>query len=474
MSVEDIATGQHQVVPPYPEPPPADLSAFQLVSAMRTDGLSGWPRRAYEETIVQRRFFHRNSFILNEPDAIRHVLVDHDEKYSRTAATIRVLRPLLGEGLFLSEGQMWRRQRRTLAPAFTPKAIDLLVPHILSATSEAIAGLSRVDQEPVDLFTVLQHLALEIAGRTMFSLEMRRHGPALREFLIRYNRRLGRPYLLDLLLPVRWPTPHDITRAWFRRGWVRFIDQLMAERRQSGGSDHPRDLLDLLGEARDPDTGEAFTSTQLRDQVATMILAGHVTTAVALFWSVYLLALAPEVQDRVADEVAREGDEDNAAPAPGRLVLTRAVIDEAMRLYPPAFVIVRAARALDNVAERQVAPGDVVVVSPWILHRHRQLWREPNAFDPGRFLPGAPPVPRYAYLPFGVGPRVCIGAHFALTEAQLVLARLIGAFRIELASTRPVLPVAVVTTQPDHAPLFHLSARSVCKRSDTWLSSPQA
>jgi cytochrome P450 len=135
------------------------------------------------------------------------------------------------------------------------------------------------------------------------------------------------------------------------------------------------------------------------------------------------------------------------------------VLDEAMRLYPPAFVIVRAARAPDQVAGRQVAPGDVVVVSPWILHRHRRLWREPNAFDPGRFLPGAPPVPRYVYLPFGVGPRVCIGEHFALTEAMVVLTRLITAFRIELASRRPVLPVAVVTTQPDHAPLFHLTAR---------------
>ncbi|WP_046869418.1 cytochrome P450, partial [Microvirga massiliensis] len=175
----------------------------------------------------------------------------------------------------------------------------------------------------------------------------------------------------------------------------------------------------------------------------------------ALFWSVYLLALAPDVQDRVADEVAREGQGVDAA----HLVLTRAVIEEAMRLYPPAFVIVRAARAPDQVSECPVAPGDLILVSPWILHRHWRLWREPNAFDPGRFLPGAPPVPRYAYLPFGVGPRVCIGAHFALTEALLVLARLVGAFRIELASPRPVLPVAVVTTQPDHAPLFHLSVR---------------
>jgi cytochrome P450 len=265
MSVEGIVTREGHLVPPYPEPPREDLSTFRLVAAMRTDGLSGWSRRVYEETVVQRRLFHRNSFILNDPDAIRHVLVDNDDNYSRTAATIRVLRPILGEGLFLSDGSAWRHQRRTMAPAFTPKAIDLLLPHIVSATREAIEGLGRVDREPVDLFAVLQHLALEIAGRTMFSLEMRQHGPALREFLIRYNLQLGRPYLLDLLLPVRWPTPHDIARAWFRRRWMRFVDRVMAERQQGGASGQPRDLLDMLMHARDPETGEAFTPTQLRD-----------------------------------------------------------------------------------------------------------------------------------------------------------------------------------------------------------------
>jgi cytochrome P450 len=306
---------------------------------------------------------------------------------------------------------------------------------------------------------VLQHLALEIAGRTMFSLEMRQHGQSLRAFLSRYNEHLGRPYLLDLLLPVRWRTPHDLARAWFRHGWVSFIDQILVERRQRGGTDHPRDLLDLLMAARDPETGEALTPIQLRDQVATMILAGHVTTAVALFWSVYLLALAPDLQDRVAQEAAGAEHTTDAALPAAQFVLTRAVIDEAMRLYPPAFVIVRAARSPDRVAGCQVAKGDIVVVSPWILHRHKRLWREPNAFDPARFLPGALPIPRHAYLPFGVGPRVCIGAHFALAEATLVLARLIGAFRLELADDRPVLPVAVVTTQPDHAPLFNLRER---------------
>ena len=148
-----------------------------------------------------------------------------------------------------------------------------------------------------------------------------------------------------------------------------------------------------------------------------------------------------------------------AEPQLTKLTYTRAVLDEVMRLYPPAYVIVRAARHRDTVAGVEMKPGDLAIIAPWLLHRHRKRWQEPDAFVPERFLPSAPAVDRFAYLPFGVGPRVCIGAHFALTEATLVLAELIRSFQIELMTTRPVLPVAVVTTQPDHAPQFHLQPR---------------
>jgi cytochrome P450 len=235
----------------------------------------------------------------------------------------------------------------------------------------------------------------------------------------------------------------------------------MARRRQAGtGAAQPRDLFDLLLAARDPETGEAFSPEQLRDQAATMIMAGHETTAVALSWALYLLALAPEVQDRVAAEAIDAEDGADGAPALDRLTYTRAVIDETMRLYPPAFAIARAAREPDEVAGVRVQPSDIMVISPWVLHRHRRRWTDPDAFDPERFMPGAPPVNRYAYLPFGVGPRVCIGAHFALTEATLVLSQLLRNFRVELASNKPVMPVGIVTTQPDHQPPFRLLPRA--------------
>jgi unspecific monooxygenase len=234
---------------------------------------------------------------------------------------------------------------------------------------------------------------------------------------------------------------------------------LMAERRAAGKNEGapPRDLFDLMGAARDPETGEAFTDEHLGDQVATMILAGHETTATALFWSLYLLALDPATQDELAAEVA--GATANGVLDIERLKFTRAVVDETMRLYPPAFLIARAAAGADTIAGMPVRKNDVILVAPWLLHRHEKLWRDPNAFIPSRFMPPAPAPDRFAYLPFGVGARVCIGAHFALVEATLALAKLIGAFRVELPDKAPVIPVGVVTTQPDRSPMFRITRR---------------
>jgi unspecific monooxygenase len=232
----------------------------------------------------------------------------------------------------------------------------------------------------------------------------------------------------------------------------------MAERRAAGknAGAPARDLFDLMGDARDPETGQAFTDAQLGDQIATMILAGHETTATALFWALYLLALDPAIQQQVATEV--EGATVNGALDIERLKFTRAVLDETMRLYPPAFLIARSAAGPDKIAEFPVRKNDVILIAPWLLHRHEKLWRDPNAFIPSRFMTGTPPD-RFAYLPFGVGPRVCIGAHFALVEATLALAKMIGAFRVALADKEPVMPIGVVTTQPDRSPMFTISPR---------------
>src|SRR5436309_7017346 len=410
----DMPAAHAPLVPPSPPRAPDDMTAFGRMKAIRISPIGSWGQRAYEEDIVQGRFFGRNSFILNAPDAIKHVLVDNYENYTRTPVGIRVLRPILGEGLLIAEGRNWKHQRRTLAPAFTPRAVNTLVPHMIAATDETIAKLHAASGGPVDLREAMQRMTLEIAGRTMFSFGMDHHGAALREFVMEYGTRLARPHVLDLLLPLNWPSPQDISRRFFRKRWTRFVAMLMAERRAAGKNADapPRDLFDLMGAARDPETGAAFSDEQLGDEVATMILAGHETTATALFWALYLLALDPATQEELALEV--RGAAVNDASDIERLKFTRAVIDETMRLYPPAFLIARAAAGADTIAGMPVRKNDIVLIAPWLLHRHEKLWQEPNAFIPARFMPGSPPPDRYAYLPFGVGARVCVGAHFAL------------------------------------------------------------
>jgi cytochrome P450 len=456
--VVDLPLTRTRLVPPVPPRAPDDMTAFGRMRTMRVNPIETWGRRAYEEDVVQGRFVGRSSFILNTPDAIKHVLVDNYENYSRTPAGIRVLRPILGRGVLIAEGRAWKHQRRTLAPAFTPRAVGTLIPHMVGAIDETVAKLKAASNASVDLREVMQRMTLEIAGRTMFSFGMDKHGATLRDFVMEYGERLARPHFLDMLLPLNWPSPQDLSRARFRKRWTKFVAQLMAERRAAGkkAGAPPRDLFDLMGEARDPETGLAFNDEQLGDEVATMILAGHETTATALFWSLYLLALDPATQEQVAAE-AREAVA-NGGPELDRLKFTRAVLDETMRLYPPAFLIARAAAGPDVVAGLAVRKRDVILISPWLLHRHEKLWQDPNVFMPQRFM--APSAPdRFAYLPFGVGPRICIGAHFALVEATLALAEIIGAFRVTLLDKAPVMPVGVVTTQPDRSPMFAISPR---------------
>ena len=457
--VYDNAAPRAPLVPPSPPRAPQNLTALGRLKAMRKSAIGTWGQRAYEDDIVQGRFFGHGSFILNTPDAIRHVLVDNYENYTRTPPGIRVLRPMLGEGLLIAEGRAWKHQRRTLAPAFTPRAVATLVPHMIAATDETITKLAASAGAPVDLREAMQRMTLEIAGRTMFSFGMDRHGAALRDFVMEYAARLARPHFLDMLLPLAWPSPQDMSRARFRKRWTTFIAMLMAERRAAGKKEGAPslDLFDLMNAARDPETGQAFTDAQLGDQVATMILAGHETTATALFWALYLLALDPATQDAVAVEV--ESATVNGALELDRLKFTRAVIDETMRLYPPAFLIARAAAGPDQIAGLPIKKKDVILIAPWLLHRHEKLWRDPNAFVPSRFMAPSPPPDRFAYLPFGVGARVCIGAHFALVEATLALAKMIGAFRITLLDREPVMPVGIVTTQPERSPMFQISSR---------------
>jgi unspecific monooxygenase len=435
-------------------------SSRRIARSLRDNAIRIFPPEAFEQEVVCRRIFGRRQIIMNRAAGIQHILVDNWSNYRRTAAAIRILRPLLGQGLLLSQGEDWRRQRRSLAPAFAPRTIPVLTRHIARAANVAVAKLSAAGEAPVDLLAAMQFLALDIAAASMFSLEMDRYGAALRRLITDYAARLGRPSLLDFLMPVWVPSPRDLLRWGFRRRWLGLIRQIIAARRAQGWAEAPRDLFDLMATAEDPESGALFPPARLADEVATMIVAGHETTAVALFWSLFLLAGAPEIQERLAEEVAgADLEPDNAAGALPGLTYCRAVVQEALRLYPPAFTLGRLAIADDIAGGVPIKAGTIVLIAPWVLHRHERLWPQPEVFDPTRFIPGAPPPDRFAYLPFGIGPRVCIGAQFALTEATLVLATVIQNFRVERADDAPVSLRAIVTTQPDRPAPFLLHPR---------------
>ncbi len=447
-------------IPPRPPAPSAPLPLFRFLRAVRSNALTIWAEAAYHEPMTSRRFLGRTNMLINDPEVIRHVLVDNTTNYRRSPASIRILQPITGNGLLLSEGEDWRHQRRTIAPALAPRSLPMLSRHIAASAQEVIAMLSAQEGQPIDLLATMQSLALDIAGRSMFSLEVRQYGAAMRRLLTEYGLRYARPHLFDMVLPPSIPTLRDLGRRRFQRAWMELMASIMQTRLAAPPADTPRDLFDLLLAARDPETGAAFTQDQLRDQVATMILAGHETTAVTLFWSLVLLAGAPDEQARVADEVrGLDLSPDAAAEALPRLVRTRAVISEALRLYPPAFTVVREAIDADRAGTLEIPRGALLMIAPWVLGRHRAYWRDPDVFDPSRFMPDAPAVPRFAYLPFGVGPRVCVGAQFALTEATLVLAALIQSFDVSIDLSDLPQPVAVVTTQPDHPPSFALWRR---------------
>ncbi len=455
----DTVVREH-LIPPHPPIPTRELPLLQFLRAIRTNALTMWTEKAYQEDVLVRRFLGRSHVLLNAPDAIHHVLVENHANYRRSPASIRILRPIAGNGLLLSDGEDWRLQRRTIAPALAPRTLPMLARHIVTSAREAIAVLSTQTNQPVGLLAAMQNLALDIAGRSMFSLETRQYGAAMRRLLTEYSLNYSKPHLFDMVLPPSIPTLRDLGRRRFQRRWMALIAEMMRPRLAAPTADTPRDLFDLLLAARDPETGEGFSPDQLRDQIATMILAGHETTAVALFWSLVLLSGAPDEQQRIADEARGvEITPDNAMAAMPHLIRTRAVISETMRLYPPAFAIAREAIGKDRIGDLDIPRGTVLLIAPWVLHRHQRLWRDADAFDPSRFLPDAPPIPRFAYLPFGAGPRVCVGAQFALAEATLVLAMLIREFELTLDDPMPVLPVAVVTTQPDHPPTFRLRTR---------------
>lgn len=390
--------------------------------------------------------------VLRNPEHVKHVLQDNVQNYSKQTRGYRVLRRFLGNGLVTSEGAFWLRQRRIAQPAFHRERIAHFAQLMVKLTQEMLARWEApVSQgKPINVAAEMMALTLDVVGQTLLSTQVREDagaiGPALTELL--------RQVRMRALSMVDWPdwVPTAVNRRFLaaRRALDTIIYRIIADRRRSG-TDAP-DLLSMLLHARDEDSGEGMTDLQLRDELMTIVLAGHETTATALSWTFMLLAQHPACRERLEEELRSvlQGRVPGLEDLP-RLKYTQAALQEGMRLYPPVWVMLRRTERDDVVGGFQIRAGTYVACPQWVVHRNPKVFERPEVFDPERFMGGrAERIPRFAYFPFSGGPRVCIGNSFAMMEGQLVLACVAQRYRLDLLPNFTPNPEATVTLRPRH------------------------
>ncbi|MDQ2066397.1 cytochrome P450 [Xinfangfangia sp. CPCC 101601] len=426
----------------------APLGIWGSFRAGRRNLLELIPEIATHAPILSGRTGKRWHMVM-EPGALRHILRDRLEDYPKSEVTKLVLGPAIGKGMFVAEGADWHWQRRTAAPVFTHRNVSALAPVMSAAAEAAAARLGQATGQNVDLFEEMVTATFEVISDVTFSGGAGFDRTEVHRAIERYIGGTARVSLLDVIGAPAWlPRPGRMLTGGGIRDTKKLADAAIKARRQSGAS-NPPDLLDLLMEGADPETGQQMSNEELRDNLLTFIVAGHETTALTLAWALYLCAFDPAVQAaaRAEAQSVLQGRTATAQDV-GALPLTRQIVDETLRLYPPAAFLSRTARAKDRLLGREVQPGDTILLPIYALHRHHALWPDPNRFDPSRFAaPRA--VPRFQYLPFGDGPRICIGMSFALQEAVIVLATLLSRFRFTALPGRAPKPVLILTLRPE-------------------------
>ncbi|HXO45170.1 MAG TPA: cytochrome P450 [Candidatus Cybelea sp.] len=441
-------------------PGPKGLPIMGMALNLRRDPLGGMRQMAFEYgDIVRFYVMMQERILLNRPDLINQVLVIQHGKFHKSELTRRITRRMLGQGLLISEGDFWRRQRRLAQPAFHRSRTNDYASTMLDI-AQAHIGDWR-DGEQRNIAQEMTALTLDIAVRTLFGTtlpgEARQVGHAM-TFLMRYSLRRNR---LPFRVPENWPTPAN--RRANRE--LQFIDSLVyriiSERRAEGNSSVHNDLLALLMGAMDED-GSQMTPQQLHDETMTLFLAGHETTAQMLGWTWYALSQNPAVESRLHEELhgVLGGRPPGATDFP-RLPYLQAVMSEVLRLYPPAYVLARETVEPCEIGGYQLHLGSTVVLSQWITHRDPRYYDDPEVFRPERWLDGlADRLPPGAYFPFGDGPRRCIGQGFALLEAAIVTATIAQKFSFRMVPGHTVVPEPLVTLRPRHGIQMTLHARN--------------
>lgn len=415
--------------------------------AARRNLLGLIPEIATRQPIVSGRTGKRWHMVM-DPDANRHILKEAVEDYPKSDVTKLILAPAIGESLFIAEGPHWHWQRRAAAPAFSPRNVQGLAPVMTAAAERASERIAQAKGRAADLYQEMVTATFEVISDVTFSGAEGFDRAAVHRAIDAYIAQTARVSLLDILGAPMWvPRPGRVVAGPAMREMKRIADMAIEGRRKAGCRPVP-DLLDLLLAGEDPETGRRMDTGELRDNLLTFIVAGHETTALTLAWALYLCAFDPAVQARARAEAQAVlgGRAATAADLPA-LPYIRQIVDEALRLYPPAAFLSRTARSHDRLCGREVRPGDTVMLPIYALHRNHLLWPEPDRFDPSRFADSRV-IDRYAYLPFGAGPRICIGASFALQEAVIILATLLARFRFDRVGGREPDPVLILTLRP--------------------------
>src|SRR5215212_5792867 len=453
--------------PPAPEPRQHPLGPLGLYRALRANAITAWRAEAYEEPMIADRNMLGGYVLLNDPDLIRHVLVDNAANYPKDRLQLEKLTPAVGHGLLTAKGDSWRLQRRTVAPLFQPSAVERYLAPMAASIDEMLARWEDHAQTGavLDVAREMTALTYDIISRTVFSHEIETSADVMGAAITTYFEALGRIDLWDMLPLPRWlPRPALIRAKPAQKIFREEVRRLVARRRAriAAGQAVPSDLVARLIEARDPDTGAALTDTLIHDNLVTFIGAGHETTANALAWTLFLLSQCHDGAARLAAEAGRPTiNHVPSADALARFNDTRMIIEEAMRLYPPVPFMSRGVLAHDRLGEVEVTPGTRVIITPWVLHRHRKLWANADHFIPERFAPEKRDrIPRSAYLPFGAGARICVGMTFAMQEMLLTLAMTARRFRLSLVQGSAVMPLARMTLRPMNGLPMRISKRA--------------
>lgn len=440
-------------LPPKPPARQGRVSLRRYAKLFREDILSAQPARLYRAWMAEFRTPFFRSYMCNDPALIDLILKGRPDDFPKSDRIREGLAPLLGNSVFITNGEIWKRQRRIIDPAFEGGRVREVFPAMWDAGVAAVERLAPLaNGRPIEIELQTSHAAADVIFRTLFSIPIE-HEVAGAVFERFKDHQRAQPVVnLGAILPLpKWfPRFHSRQTKETARDIRALITQLTAERmEQVKAGTAPDDLATKIMTTEDPQTGERFDTGEMVDQVAIFFLAGHETSASALAWSLYLLALYPEWQNKVAEEAQAAIDPKKIYfSTMSKLKLSRDVFREAMRLYPPVPMMVREAACPEEFRGRKVKPGSQIVLSPWHAHRHERLWQRPDEFDPGRFsTPEGKESMRTAYYPFSSGQRVCPGSAFAMIEGPLLLSLLVRVYRFEIVEEKPAMPVAHLTVR---------------------------